>query len=301
MSLKTLKLFSPLIVLAILWFIPAPEGLTPNAWHFLAIFFAVVVGLIIEPVPAALVGFSAISLVAALGLIGNEKESITWALSGFSNSVIWLIFAAFMFALGYKKTGLGRLVEGVHVLETPVDRREADVRHLVQPLEFAHHQLADVGGGDFALAAGEQRALDAGDGGVDQVDAHVALAQGQHHRRTQLGAVELDAVAVLLHHRGHGQLDPLVGGEALVAGAATAAPAHRVAFVRGACLDDRGVLVTAIGAAHRQDTAPISRGRPGSRASARRPVHARGPAPLRRSGLPARRRSGWRSGPPVLP
>jgi L-tartrate/succinate antiporter len=110
MSLKTLKLFSPLIVLAILWFIPAPEGLTPNAWHFLAIFFAVVVGLIIEPVPAALVGFSAISLVAALGLIGNEKESITWALSGFSNSVIWLIFAAFMFALGYKKTGLGRRV-----------------------------------------------------------------------------------------------------------------------------------------------------------------------------------------------
>ena len=110
MSLKTLKLFSPLIVLAILWFIPAPEGLTPNAWHFLAIFFAVVVGLIVEPVPAALVGFSAISLVAALGLIGNEKESITWALSGFSNSVIWLIFAAFMFALGYKKTGLGRRV-----------------------------------------------------------------------------------------------------------------------------------------------------------------------------------------------
>ena len=110
MSLNTLKLFSPLLVLAILWFIPAPEGLTPNAWHFLAIFFAVVVGLIIEPVPAALVGFSAISFVAVLGLMGNAKDSITWALSGFSNSVIWLIFAAFMFALGYKKTGLGRRV-----------------------------------------------------------------------------------------------------------------------------------------------------------------------------------------------
>ena len=110
MSLNTLKLFSPLLVLAILWFIPAPEGLSPNAWHFLAIFFAVVVGLIIEPVPAALVGFSAISFVAVLGLMGNAKDSITWALSGFSNSVIWLIFAAFMFALGYKKTGLGRRV-----------------------------------------------------------------------------------------------------------------------------------------------------------------------------------------------
>ena len=107
---KYLKLFSPLIVLAVLWFVPAPSGLSVEAWHFLAIFFAVVVGLIIEPVPAALVGFAGVSFIAALGLIGNPKESISWALSGFSNSVIWLIFAAFMFALGYKKTGLGRRV-----------------------------------------------------------------------------------------------------------------------------------------------------------------------------------------------
>ncbi|MGE0050419.1 MAG: DASS family sodium-coupled anion symporter [Arcobacter sp.] len=110
MSNQTIKYIVPVAVLLILWFIPAPEGLSANAWHFLAVFFAVVVGLIIEPVPAALVGFTGISLVALLGLVGNPKESITWALSGFSNSVIWLIFAAFMFALGYKKTGLGKRV-----------------------------------------------------------------------------------------------------------------------------------------------------------------------------------------------
>ncbi|CAM3833095.1 DASS family sodium-coupled anion symporter [Arcobacter cloacae] len=110
MKSQTIKLFSPIIVLLILWFIPAPQGLSQEGWHFLAIFFAVVVGLIIEPVPAALVGFAGVSLVAILGLVGNSKESITWALSGFSNSVIWLIFAAFMFALGYKKTGLGKRV-----------------------------------------------------------------------------------------------------------------------------------------------------------------------------------------------
>ncbi|WP_419673227.1 anion permease [Aliarcobacter butzleri] len=115
MSKQTLKLLIPIVVLVILWFIPAPEGLSQNAWHFLAIFFAVVVGLIIEPVPAALVGFTGISFVALLGLIGNPKESITWALSGFSNSVIWLIFAAFMFALGYKKTGLGKRVSLIMV------------------------------------------------------------------------------------------------------------------------------------------------------------------------------------------
>ena len=115
MSSQTIKLILPVAVLLIFWFIPAPEGLSANAWHFMAIFFAVVVGLIVEPVPAALVGFTGVSLVAALGLIGNSKESITWALSGFSNSVIWLIFAAFMFALGYKKTGLGKRVSLVMI------------------------------------------------------------------------------------------------------------------------------------------------------------------------------------------
>ena len=89
MSNLNFKAFLPVVVLLVLWFIPAPEGLSANAWHFLAIFFAVVVGLIVEPVPAALVGFAGVSLVALLGLVGNPKESITWALSGFSNSVIW--------------------------------------------------------------------------------------------------------------------------------------------------------------------------------------------------------------------
>jgi L-tartrate/succinate antiporter len=104
------KAILPVAVIVIFWFLPAPQGLSIEAWHFLAIFFGVVVGLIVEPVPAALIGFSGISLVAVFGLIGNAKASISWALSGFSNTVIWLIFAAFMFALGYKKTGLGRRI-----------------------------------------------------------------------------------------------------------------------------------------------------------------------------------------------
>lgn len=104
------KSLVPIATLLVFWFIPAPEGLSIEAWHFLAVFFAVVVGLIVEPVPAALVGFTGIAVVALLGLMGNAKASISWALSGFSNTVIWLIFAAFMFALGYKKTGLGRRI-----------------------------------------------------------------------------------------------------------------------------------------------------------------------------------------------
>ena len=57
-----------------MWFIPAPEGLSQNAWHFFGDILAVVIGLILEPIPAALVGFTGISVVALLGLIGNSKE-----------------------------------------------------------------------------------------------------------------------------------------------------------------------------------------------------------------------------------
>jgi L-tartrate/succinate antiporter len=37
-------------------------------------------------------------------------EAIRWGLSGFSNTTVWLIFGAFMFAMGYEKTGLGRRI-----------------------------------------------------------------------------------------------------------------------------------------------------------------------------------------------
>lgn len=116
MSKHALQTLTPVFVLLIVWFIPAPEGLSANAWHFMAIFLAVIVGLVIEPVPAALVGLLGVSLVAMLGLVGKTPgANAKWALSGFSNGTIWLIFAAFMFALGYQKTGLGKRISLVMI------------------------------------------------------------------------------------------------------------------------------------------------------------------------------------------
>ncbi len=91
--------------------IPAPRGLDPSAWYFFAIFIAVIAGLIFEPIPPAAVGFVGVFLVAVLGLAGSgPADSIRWALSGFSNTTVWLIFGAFMFALGYEQTGLGKRI-----------------------------------------------------------------------------------------------------------------------------------------------------------------------------------------------
>ena len=103
--------------------IPPPEGLAQHAWYFFAIFAGVIVGLMLEPLPGAAIGLIGVALVTILApyvLFGPAElakagfkpanASLTWALSGFSNSTVWLIFAAFMFALGYEKTGLGRRI-----------------------------------------------------------------------------------------------------------------------------------------------------------------------------------------------
>jgi L-tartrate/succinate antiporter len=37
-------------------------------------------------------------------------QTISWALSGFASTTVWLVAGAFMFALGYQKTGLGRRI-----------------------------------------------------------------------------------------------------------------------------------------------------------------------------------------------
>ena len=105
------KWIGPLALGLILFVIPTPSGLTASAWHYFALFAAVIAGLITEPLPGAAIGFIGVTVAAALSLVGkNPAEATKWALSGFSNDAVWLIFAANMFALGYEATGLGRRV-----------------------------------------------------------------------------------------------------------------------------------------------------------------------------------------------
>lgn len=91
-------------------FMQVTHMLSLHAMLYISIFLMVIVGLIIDITAPALVGFVGICVIASLGLPGTPKESIKWALSGFGNGVIWLIFAAFMFAKGYEKSGLGKRI-----------------------------------------------------------------------------------------------------------------------------------------------------------------------------------------------
>jgi L-tartrate/succinate antiporter len=101
----------PVVVGIVLALLPAPAGLSSTAWRFFALFAAVIVGLVTEPLPPAAVGLVGVVIAGVLGLVSNEPpKAIAWALSGFSNTTIWLIFAAYMFADGYAKTGLGKRI-----------------------------------------------------------------------------------------------------------------------------------------------------------------------------------------------
>jgi len=106
-----LKVAIPLALGAIVLLAPTPAGLPVNAWRYFALFVTVIAGLITEPIPPAIIGMGGVIVAAALGLVRETPaQSAQWALSGFANATVWLIFAGYMFTLGYTQTGLGRRI-----------------------------------------------------------------------------------------------------------------------------------------------------------------------------------------------
>jgi len=113
----------PLLITLALAALPPPAGLAPHAWLYFALFAGVIAALVTEPLPNPAVGLIGLSLTALLSPyvlfapadlakpgFRLTSQTINWALSGFSSTTVWLVGAAFMFALGYQKTGLGRRI-----------------------------------------------------------------------------------------------------------------------------------------------------------------------------------------------
>ncbi len=105
------KTVTPLIVWLVIFLIPVPDGLKLNQWHYFAIFAAVIAGLILESMPAGAVGIIGLTLAAVLGYVdADPNKALSWALSGFAESTVWLIVGAFVFSIGYRKSGLGKRI-----------------------------------------------------------------------------------------------------------------------------------------------------------------------------------------------
>ena len=89
------KVGLPLVVGAGIALAPVPAGLTQNAWLYFALFAAVMLAVVTEPMPIAAVGLMGIVAAGVSGLIGESpSEATAWALGGFANSTVWLVFAA---------------------------------------------------------------------------------------------------------------------------------------------------------------------------------------------------------------
>lgn len=105
------KVAGPLLLWFLLTLIPTPAGLTPAAWHYFAVFAGVILALILEPIPAAAIGMIGIAFAGVMRYVDPDpSKSISWALAGFSDRTVWLIFGAFVFSIGYAKSGLGRRI-----------------------------------------------------------------------------------------------------------------------------------------------------------------------------------------------
>lgn len=99
----------PLLTWLAIRLMPVPPGLEAHAWHYFALFTAVIIALILEPVPSAAVGLIGVTAATVIGYVESDpNRAVGWALTGFSNPTVWLIFGAYTLSIGYERSGLGR-------------------------------------------------------------------------------------------------------------------------------------------------------------------------------------------------
>lgn len=88
-----------------LWFFPAPDGLTPQAWQLFTIFISIIFAVIIEAFPI----FVASIIGLAFSILTHTLQPHE-AYGGFSKGFILLIIVAFLIARGVIKSGLGKRI-----------------------------------------------------------------------------------------------------------------------------------------------------------------------------------------------
>jgi DASS family divalent anion:Na+ symporter len=92
------------LVLA-LWFVPAPEGLTPQAWRLFALFIGTIIAVVAGALPILTASVLALALAVLTGTLAPAA-----AYSGFANGTILLIVVAFLVARAVLVSGLGQRI-----------------------------------------------------------------------------------------------------------------------------------------------------------------------------------------------
>ncbi|HYP06810.1 MAG TPA: DASS family sodium-coupled anion symporter [Bryobacteraceae bacterium] len=93
------------LYLLIVYLVPKPEAVSPAGWRIFGLFVASVAGLVLEPVPGGAVVLIAVTLTPILGGL-----TLAQALSGYADSTVWLVMAAFFISRALINTGLARRI-----------------------------------------------------------------------------------------------------------------------------------------------------------------------------------------------
>ena len=98
-----LKLLPTLFFPVLFWMIPPPESLSPQTWHLVGIYLAMLCGLVLRPFTDAVImliilGFA--SLFIAPGPL----------FAGFGSPMVWFIISAFIICKAFVITGLGKRI-----------------------------------------------------------------------------------------------------------------------------------------------------------------------------------------------
>ncbi len=88
---------------------PVPEGLSLKAWQLFALYMAAMTGLILRPYAEAVVF---LTIIGVSGIVFNNFNAM---ISGFSFSMVWLVFSAFLIGTAFISTGLGRRIAYVMI------------------------------------------------------------------------------------------------------------------------------------------------------------------------------------------
>lgn len=93
------------LYLAVVYLIPKPTAVPEDGWRLFGLFTATVAGLILQPVPGGALVLMAVTLSTLIAGLPVSR-----ALSGFSDTTVWLVMAAFFISRALINTGLARRI-----------------------------------------------------------------------------------------------------------------------------------------------------------------------------------------------
>ena len=85
--------------------VPKPAAIQQSGWQLTGLFFATILGLLLEPMPGGAFVLVCVTLAAIIGGV-----TINQALAGYSDPTVWLVMAAFFISRALLNTGLARRI-----------------------------------------------------------------------------------------------------------------------------------------------------------------------------------------------